>query len=98
MEKRWAIAESLTKSDGSELTQEEQDKILAEIKRITKELALQLDTLSELDEQRLLDALLEAARPKDSPLHCLFEWDPEIAAQKIRAKKLKEREPRGRDK
>ncbi len=97
MGKRWTLTGSPTKSDGSALTQEERDKIGAEIKRITEKLGLQLDTLSELDEQRLLDALLEAARPKDSPLHCLFEWDPEIAAQKYRANNLKELKPRGSD-
>ncbi len=98
MGKRWVIAKNLTKSDGSTLTQKELDKIGAEVERIKEELGLQPGPLSELDEQRLMETLIEAARPKESPLHCLFEWDPEIAAQKYRANKLKEREPRGRDK
>ncbi len=98
MEKTWTLGESVTKSDGSALTQEEKDKIDAEVNRISEELALQPGPLSKLDDMRLLEALIEAARPKDSPLHCLFEWDTEIAAQKFRAKKLNEREPRGRDK
>ncbi len=83
MEKRWTPAKSLTKSDGSALTQEERDKIGAELNRISEKLALQPGPLSESDQRRLLQALIEAARPKDSPLHCIFE---------------KEREPRGRDK
>ncbi len=98
MEKRRGIGENLTKSDGSALTQEELDKIGAEVSRIKKELGLQPGLLSESDELRLMEALLEAASPKDSPLHCLFEWDPETAAPKYRTMKFKEREPRGRDK
>ncbi len=98
MEKTWTIGESVTKSDGSALTQEEKDKIDAEVNRISEELGLQPGPLSESDQRRLTQALVQAARPKDSPLHCIFEWAWEIAAQKYRANKLKEREPRGRDK
>ena len=49
-----------------------------------EEVARHLALIEERDGEVTREAFLESARPEESELHCLFEWDDSKAAEKYR--------------